>query len=109
MKSKQNAIGTTGKGIVYEEKAPFSKTMKLLIVLIFSILALSVVSAFFGSYFFFGIRKEPFEGQLIMIFVVILVIFAFWSFLKMKFRITQTSVDAFMQPFTYSIPFSEIK
>ncbi len=109
MKSTENAIGTTGKRIVYEEKAPFGKTMKLLIVFIFSILVLSVVSAFFGTYFFFGIQKEPFEGQLILIFAVMLLIFAIWSFFEMKFRITETSVDAIMQPFTYSIPFSEIK
>lgn len=84
MKSKENAIGTTGKRIVYEEKAPFSKTMRRLMVLILSILALSIVIAFFGDYF--GLEKKPFEGQLILIPVVMIISFAIWGFFNYRIR-----------------------
>jgi cytochrome c oxidase subunit IV len=107
MKSKEKAIGTTGKRIVYEEKAPFSKMMRLLMVLIFSILALSIVISFFGDYF--GLKKEPFEGQFILIFVVMILSFVVSGFFKMKFRITDESVGAVMPPFSFRILFSEIK
>ncbi len=107
MKSKENAIGTTGKRIVYEEKAPFSNMMRLLMVLIFSILALSIISAFFGDYF--GIEKEPFEGQFILILVVMILSLAVWNFIKLKFRIKEKSVEAVMPIFSYRVLFSEIK
>jgi len=101
MKSKGNTR------IVYEDKAPFSKTMRLLMVSILSILALSIVIAFFGDYF--GLEKEPFEGQLILIPVVMILCFAMWGFFKMKFRITEESVEAVMPPFSYRVLFSQIK
>jgi hypothetical protein len=107
MKSKEISIGTPGKRIVYEEKAPFSKTMRLLMVSILSILALSIVIAFFGNYF--GFEKEPFEGQFILILVVMILSFVVSGFFKMKFRITEESVEAVMPPFSYRILFSEIK
>lgn len=107
MKSKEIAIGTTGKRIVYEEKAPFSNMMRLFMVLILSILVLSIVIAFFGDYF--GLEKEPFEGQLILIPVVMILSLAVWGFFKMKFRITEESVEAVMPPFSYRVLFSEIK
>jgi cytochrome c biogenesis protein CcdA len=107
MKTKENIIETPGKRIFYEEKAPFSKTMRLLMVLILSILALSIVISFFGDYF--GLEKEPFEGQFILILVVIILSFVVSGFFKMKFRITEKSVEAVMPPFSYRILFSEIK
>jgi hypothetical protein len=105
--SKEKAIGITGKRIVYEEKAPFSKMMRLFIALIFSILAISIVIAFFGDYF--GLEKEPFEGQFILILVVMILSFVVSGFFKMKFRITEERVEAVMPPFSYRILFSEIK
>lgn len=107
MKSKENAFGTTDKRIIYEEKAPFSKMIRLLMVLIFSILALSIVIAFFGDYF--GLEKEPFEGQLILIPVVMIISLAVWGFFRMKFRITEERVEAVMPPFSYRVLLSEIK
>lgn len=107
MKSKEKVIGKTGERIVYEEKAPFSKTMRLLMALIFSILALSIVIAFFGNYF--GLEKEPFEGKFILILVVMILSFAVSGFYKMKFRVTEEGVKALMPPFSYRILFSEIK
>jgi hypothetical protein len=105
--SKENAIVTIGKRIVFEEKAPFSNMMRLLMVLIFSILALSIVIAFFGDYF--GLEKEPFEGQFILILVVMILNIFVSGFFKMKFRITEESVEAVMPPFSYRVLFSEIK
>lgn len=107
MGSKNKTTGSTIEKLIYEEKAPFSNMMRVLIILIFSILALSVIIAFFGNYF--GLKKEPIEGQWVLILVVLILSFAMQSFFKMKFRISQTSVDAVMTPFSYSIPFSEIK
>ncbi len=107
MKPKEIAIGTTVKRIVYEEKAPFSKIMRLLMVLIFSILALSIVVAFFGDYF--GLEKEPFQGQMILIVVVMILSFAVWNFFKLEFRITDKSVEAVMPILSYRVLFSEIK
>ncbi len=107
MKSNEEAIGTTGKRIIYEEKAPFNSTIKLIMVLILSIVAVAIVSVFFGDYF--GIEKVPFEGQLFLIPAVIIIGFAVWGFFNMKFRITEESVEAVMPPFSYRVLLSEIK
>jgi len=107
MKSNEEAIGTTGKRIIYEENAPFNNTIKFLMVLLLSIVAVSIVSAFFGEYF--GIEKEPFEGQLILIPAVMIISFGLWGFFNMKFRITEESVEAVMLPFSYRVLVSEIK
>ncbi|MCX9082577.1 MAG: hypothetical protein OIN83_10315 [Candidatus Methanoperedens sp.] len=107
MKSNEEAIGTTGKRIIYEEKAPFNRTIKFLMVLILSIVAVPVISAFFGDYF--GIEKELFEGQLILIPAVMILCLAVWGFFNMKFRITEESVEAVMPPFSYHVLLSEIK
>jgi len=107
MESKEKVIGKTDKKLIYEEKAPFSRTMRLLMGLVFSILALTIVIAFFGDYF--GLEKEPFEGQLILILVVMILSFVVWNFFKLRFRITEKSVEAVMPPFSYRVFFSEIK
>lgn len=107
MKSNEEAIGTTGKRIIYEEKAPFNRRIKFLLVLILSIVAVSIVSAFFGGYF--GIEKESFGGQLILIPAVMILSLAVWGFFNMKFRITEESVEAVMPPFSYRVLLSEIQ
>ncbi len=107
MEPTDKTAGTTIEKLIYEEKAPFSNMMRLLMALIFSILALSVVIAFFEDYF--GLEKEPFEGQLILILVVMILSLAVWGFFKMKFRITEESVEAVMPPFSYRVLLSEIK
>lgn len=107
MKSKENAIGATGKKLIYEEKPPFSNMMRFSMVLIFSILGLSITIAFFG--YVFGLEKEPFEGQLILILIVMLLCFFVLGFFQMKFRITEEGVEAVMPPFSYHVLFSEIK
>ncbi|MFZ3385014.1 MAG: hypothetical protein WA144_13925 [Candidatus Methanoperedens sp.] len=107
MKSKEKAIGTTVKTFVYEEKAPFSRKIRLLMALLVSILALSIIATLFGN--FNGIEKEPFEGQFILILVVMVISFIVWGFFRMKFMITETGVEAFMPPFSFRVLFSEIK
>jgi hypothetical protein len=96
-----------GKKIIFEEKAPFSRTMRLLLILILSILALSIVITFFGEYF--GLEKEPFEAKFILFFVVMILSFTVSGFFKMKFMITDEGVEAVMPPFSYRVLFSEIK
>jgi len=105
--NKYTETGTPGKTIIYEEKAPFSKMMRLLMAVIFSLLAFSIVIAFFGDYF--GLEKEPFEGKFLLILVVMILSLVVWNFIKLKFRITEKSVEAIMPIFSYRIPFSEIK
>ncbi|MCX9083291.1 MAG: hypothetical protein OIN87_00655 [Candidatus Methanoperedens sp.] len=107
MASKEKIIGIKDKKIIYEEKAPFSRILRLLIAVIFLILAIFIFISFFGE--FFGLKNEPFEGQLIILFVVIVLNVAFLGFFKMKFRITDTGIEATMPPFNYRIRFSEIK
>jgi len=107
MKSNEEAIGTTGKRIIYEEKAPFSKTMRRIMISILSIIALSIIGTFFGYYY--GLEKEPFEGQFGLIPAVMIISLAVWGFFKMKFRITEESVEAVMPPFSYRVLLSEIK
>jgi hypothetical protein len=81
------------KKIIFEEKAPFSRTMRLLLILILSILALSIVITFFGEYF--GLEKEPFEAKFILFFVVMILSFTVSGFFKMKFMITDEGVEYF--------------
>ena len=95
------------KKIIFEEKAPFSRTMRLLLILILSILALSIVITFFGEYF--GLEKEPFEAKFILFSVIMILSFTVSGFFKMKFMITDEGVEAVMPPFSYRVLFSEIK
>jgi magnesium-transporting ATPase (P-type) len=103
----KKGTGTRGKKLIYEEKAPFSNIMRLLMVLIFLILVLSILIAFFADYS--GLEKEPVEGQFILILVILILTLTVWGFFKMKFRITEESVEAVMPPFSYRVLFSEIK
>jgi len=45
------------------------------------------------------LKKEPFEGQFGLIPAVMIISLAVWGFFKMKFRITEESVEAVMPPF----------
>ncbi len=105
--------GTKGSGIfagrstVYEEKAPYSYLIKLVITLGFAVLAFLSFFAFFGH--LVEQRKVPEQAQQALLFAATLYAFAMWGFFSMKFRINDNSVEAVMPPFKYRIPFSEIK
>ncbi len=96
-----------GKSTVYEESAPYSNSIKLIITLGFLVLSFLYSSAVFGHYF--GIRKAPEQAQLVLLSAVTLYALIMWGFFSMKFRITDNGIEAVMPPFKYSIPFSEIK
>ncbi|WAM22610.1 MAG: DUF1673 family protein (plasmid) [Candidatus Methanoperedens sp.] len=101
------ASGTKGGGmsasktIVYEEKAPYSNTIKLVMVSGLFILAI--------LYFIGTFAKAPEQAEFVLLLVVSITAFGTWSFFSIKFRITNDGVEAVMPPFKYSIPFSEIK
>ncbi len=95
------------KTAVYEENAPYSNSIKLIIILGFSILAFMYSSAVFGHYF--GLQKAPEQVQFALLFAATLYALVMWGFFSMKFRITDNGIEAVTPPFKYSIPFSEIK
>lgn len=96
-----------GSSVTYEENAPYSKTIKLIIVLGLSVLAFSYFFAVFGGYF--GFEKAPEQAQFALLLAVSIYALIMWGFFSMKFRITDSGVEAVMPPFKYGIPFSEIK
>lgn len=117
--ASQNVIGYTGvsalrgggqsagSGVVYEEKAPYSNTIKLVITLGLFVLAFSYLFAVFGH--FFGLENAPEQAQFALLLAVSLYALVMWGFFSMRFRITDNGIEAVMPPFKYSIPFSEIK
>ncbi|VVB88068.1 Uncharacterised protein [uncultured archaeon] len=108
-----SASGIRGSGLpanknpVYEENAPFSNSIKLIIILGFVVLAFSYGFAFFGNMVEPG--KVPEQAGFVLLFAASLYALVMWGFFSMKFRITGNGVEAVMPPFKYRIPFSEIK
>jgi len=90
-----------GKTTVYEEKAPYSATIKLVMVSGLFLLALLYFISVFG--------KVPGQADFSLLLIVSVSALVTWSFFSMNFRITNKGVEAVMPPFKYSIPFSEIK
>ena len=95
---------TTAQKTVYEEKAPYSKTIKFIITFGFVILAFSYVSSVLGDSINSG--KKP--DEYVLLFVTVIYLLAMWSFFNIKFRISGNSVEAIMPPFKFSIPFNKI-
>ncbi len=95
------------KTTVYEEKAPYSYTIKLVMVSGLFSLAILYSLAVFGHYF--GLQKAPEQAEFVLLLAVSITALVTWSFFSIKFRITNVGVEAVMPPFKYSIPFSEIK
>jgi len=95
--------GSEGRNILYEENAPFHSATQWIVILGGFILAM-----FYFFQFFFSLveRSQGYGTTLLM--VVVLYSFVMWSFLGMKFRITDKSVEAVMPPFVYSVSISEI-
>lgn len=89
------------KTTVYEEKAPYSNTIKLVMVSGLFILAILYFIAVFG--------KAPEQAEFVLLLVVSITALVTWSFFSIRFRITNDGVEAVMPPFKYIIPFSEIK
>ncbi|MCZ7384954.1 MAG: hypothetical protein O8C63_09435 [Candidatus Methanoperedens sp.] len=73
-----------GKGIVYEENAPFSNSIKAIITLGFLVLALSYFFALFGH--LVGVRKVPEQAQVVLLSATTLYALIMWGFFSMKFR-----------------------
>ena len=95
--------GSEGRNILYEENAPFNSATQWIIVLVGFILAIF----YFFQFFFSLVERSP-GRETIRLMVIVLYSFIMWSFLGMKFRITDKSVEAVMPPFAYSVPISEI-
>lgn len=88
------------KTTVYEEKAPHSNTIKL--VMMSGLFALAFV-------YFIAVFTKPEQAEFNLLLVVSIYVLVTWSFFNIKFRITTDGVEAEMPPFKYRIPFSEIK
>ncbi|MCL7413542.1 MAG: hypothetical protein M8353_08010 [ANME-2 cluster archaeon] len=97
----------TQNSTVYEEIAPYSSTIKLIVTLGFGMLAISFSFAVFGHYF--GLEKAPGEVLSSLLLVITIYSLGMWSFFNMKFRISTDGVEATMPPFRYRVPFSEMK
>lgn len=95
------------KSTVYEENAPYSNSIKLIITLGFAVLAFSYFFAVFGHFVGFG--KVPEQAQFTLLFAVSIYALIMWGFFSMKFRITDSGVEAVMPPLKYGIYFSDIR
>ncbi len=85
---------------VYEEKAPYSYAIKLVMVSgLFSLAFLYFITVF---------GKAPEKAEFALLLAVSVSALVMWSFFNIKFRITTDGVEAVMPPFKYRIPFSEI-
>lgn len=86
---------------VYEEKAPYNNTIKLVMASGLFLLVLLYFITVFG--------KTPEQDEFALLLVISISSLVMWSFFSIKFRITNDGVEAVMPPFKYRIPFSEIK
>ena len=82
--------------IIYEEKAPLSKIISLVLVL--GLVSLTIFLLF-----------SPSKAKPMLIFGILIYIIACWGYFDMKFKVTSKAVEASFPPFTYSIPFNEIE
>ncbi len=88
--------------VLHEEKASFSFAIKALIYSFsFFLLVLTLRS-------WLDVEGGR-EGFWVLLFVTVLLVLVFWSFLNMRFRITTEGVEASMPPFTYRVKFSDIE
>ncbi|AKB18100.1 hypothetical protein [Methanosarcina sp. WWM596] len=88
----------------YEQKATYSKQIRLLMVT-----GLLLILAFyiFSLTELFGFGTDP-EERYFLPLILLIYLAAMWSFFGMKFLITSDRVVAVFPPFRYSIPFSDI-
>lgn len=85
------------KTLVYEEKAPYSYTIKLVMTSGFFLLAFLYFITVFG--------KAPEKHEFSLLLVVSIFALVMWSFFSINFRITTEGVEAQMPPFNYSLTF----
>jgi len=93
--------GLVNKTTIYEEKAPYSNTIKL--VMMSSLFSLAFL------YFIATFAKASEQAEFGLLLAVSVSALVTWSFFNIKFMITNDGVEAVMPPFKYSINFSEIK
>lgn len=89
----------------YEQKAAYSKQLKLLM---FAGLLLILSFYVFSLTGLFGFDADP-EERYVLPLILLIYLAAMWSFFGMKFLITSDSVVAVFPPFRYSISFSDIR
>ncbi|MCX9025721.1 MAG: hypothetical protein OIN85_06445, partial [Candidatus Methanoperedens sp.] len=86
--------GTKGGGMsaskttIYEEKAPYSATIKL--VMVSGLLALGIL------FFIATFAKAPEQAEIVLLLTVSITALVTWSFFSIKFRITNNGVEAVM-------------
>lgn len=72
-----------------------------------TVFLLVLASYLFSIYGLFGFGADP-EERPVLLIVLFILLFATWSFFRMKFRLNSDSLVLYSSPFTYRIPFSEI-
>lgn len=92
---------TAGESYVHEEKAPYSRAIKMILAIGSVSLALLVL--------FSSLWDAPQQAQTGLFAIALVFVLIIWSFFSIRFRITSDSVEAVMPPFRYHVPFSEIK
>jgi hypothetical protein len=91
----------TNNPVLYEEKAPISGALKLALLLTTTAFALLLLYSV--------LSPSQGDGTSILLVVTGIIIFTFWTFFNMRFRITTEGVEAWIAPFTYRIKFEEIE
>ncbi len=94
---------TEGRIVFYEENAPSSNLLQLVIVL-----GGFVLGMFYFFTFFFSLVEKT-DKYINPLFILVFYSLIMWDFFSMKFMITNIGVEVALPPFRYSIPFSEIE
>ncbi|MEE9595090.1 MAG: hypothetical protein V3V92_06795 [Candidatus Hydrothermarchaeales archaeon] len=87
--------------IMHEEKAPHSAMIKAFFLGVLLLLVAATVLSWTGIYE----SSKDFEA---LPLVTAIVVFAYWSYFNMRFRITTEGVEAVMVPFTHRVSYGEI-
>ncbi len=88
--------------VLYEEKAPISDTLKMALLLTVTAFAL------LSLYNMLNPSRKDAESNVLLL-VTGIIIFTFWTFFNMRFRITTEGVEAWMAPFTYRVKYDDIE
>lgn len=88
--------------IIYEERAPQSPTIRAILLGAFLFLAAVTVLSWIGIY-------ETSRGAGFLAIVTTVIALLSWSFFNMRFRVTTEGIEAVAVPFTFKVPYTDIK
>lgn len=88
--------------VLHEERAPQSPTIRAIFLGVFLFLAALTVFSGMSVY-------ETSKGTWSLAIITTVIAFMAWSFFYMRFRVTTEGVEAVMPPFTFKVPYEDIK